>query len=128
MAGFLLEIYFQMVAYSNKTYLAQEIQFWEFMGGSNLAQWPLINFGLIQFQEGSLSVVPVSLFCDNIGWPRTISRRKSYPINVVLWSLLQLLLSTKNLTSGELNARNSLHFCLTQKFFMFESIAMHDLI
>ena len=29
--------------------------------------------------------------------------------------LLQLLLSTKNLTSRELKARNSLHFCLTKK-------------
>ena len=30
--------------------------------------------------------------------------------------LLQLLLSIKNLTAGELKARNSLHFCLTKAF------------
>ena len=30
--------------------------------------------------------------------------------------LLQLLLSAKNLTSREVKARNSLHFCLTKKF------------
>ena len=30
--------------------------------------------------------------------------------------LLQLLLSIKNLTAGELKARNSLHFCLTKHF------------
>ena len=39
--------------------------------------------------------------------------------------LLQLLLSTKNLTSREVKARSSLHFCLT---FVFESIAARDLI
>lgn len=50
---------------------------------------------------------------------RTISRKKSYPINVLLWSLrdfllLWLLLSVENLTSGrdwELKAKNFLHFC-----------------
>ena len=38
---------------------------------------------------------------------------------------MQLLLSIKNLTFGELKAKN---FCLTKNFFTFESIAMHDLI
>ena len=49
---------------------------------------------------------------------------------VKLLLLLQLLLSTKNLTSSRgLKARNSLHFCLTKKnFFALESIAAHDLI
>ena len=42
---------------------------------------------------------------------------------VRLLLLLQLLISTKNLTSRALKARNSLHFCLTKKFFAFESIA-----
>ena len=42
--------------------------------------------------------------------------------------LLQLLLSTKNLTSGELKTRNSSNFCLTKKFYVFESIETHDLI
>ena len=40
---------------------------------------------------------------------------------VRLLLLLQLLLSTKNVTSRELKARNSLR--LTQKIFVFESIA-----
>ena len=31
------------------------------------------------------------------------------------------ILSINNLTSGELKARNSLYFCLTKFFFMFES-------
>ena len=46
---------------------------------------------------------------------------------VRLLLLLQLLLSTKNLTFRELKARNSLHFCLAKKYFTFESIAAHDL-
>ena len=66
-----------------------------------------------------------SLFCDN---NRTISRRKSYPINALLWCLkdlllLLLLLSIKNFTSGqdrELNARNSLYSYFEQKNFTFE--------
>ena len=47
---------------------------------------------------------------------------------VRLLLLLQLLLPTKNLTSRELKARNSLHFCLTPKNLTFEFIAAHDLI
>ena len=47
---------------------------------------------------------------------------------VKLLLLLQLLLSTKNLTSSRgLKARNSLHFCLLKKIFALESIAAHDL-
>ena len=46
---------------------------------------------------------------------------------VRLLLLLQLLLSNKNLTSRELKARNSLHL-FAQSFFVFESIATHDLI
>ena len=81
---------------------AQEIQFWEFMGESNL----------VQYQELSLSVVLVSLFCDNKGRLRTVSRRKSYLIIILLWVLEdfllpQLLLFTKNLASGELKAKSS---------------------
>ena len=39
------------------------------------------------------------------------------------------VLYIKNLTSGELKARSSLHFCFDPKnFFKFESIAMHDII
>ena len=41
--------------------------------------------------------------------------------------LLHLLLSIKNLTSGELNAR-TLCICLTENVFAFESTATHDLI
>ena len=34
---------------------------------------------------------------------------------------------TSRITSGELKAMSSLHFCLTKNFFEFESIATHDL-
>ena len=47
---------------------------------------------------------------------------------VRLLLLLQLLLSTENLTSREVKARNSMHFCLSKKIFAFESIVAHDLI
>ena len=71
LTGQLLFIYFfsvlmlrqlQMHLYNTTT----SIQFWEFMGGSNLA--PLIN--LRQYQERSFSAVPVSLFCGNKGQSR----------------------------------------------------------
>ena len=53
---------------------------------------PLINFGVIQFStipgiKLLITVVPISLFCDNKGLSKTISRRNSYPINVLLWHL-----------------------------------------
>ena len=51
---------------------------------------PLNNFGLIHFPAiaGMKPFsCPSSIFCDNKGQSRTISRRKSYPINVLLWRL-----------------------------------------
>ena len=50
---------------------------WLILGWSNLAQ----------YQEWCLSVVPVSLFCDNKGQSKAVSRKKSYPIDVLLWRL-----------------------------------------
>ena len=47
---------------------------------------------------------------------------------VRLLLLLQLWLSTKNLTSRELKARELFAFLFDQKKFAFESIAAHDLI
>ena len=80
----------------------------------------------MQYQEWSLSVVPVSWFGENKGWSRTISRRKSYPINAILWrtfcccscyylSRISLLDKKENWTPG----RNSWHFCSGQQIFHF---------
>ena len=56
--------------------LGQEIQFWELMGGSNLAQVPLINFEFIQFIAITRNEASqLSLLCDNKVLSRTISRK-----------------------------------------------------
>ena len=66
--------------------------------------------------EWNLSVVPVSLFRDNKGG------QEQFPGEGVCKTLLlQLLLSIKNLTFGELSAMDSLRICLTKKVFTFES-------
>ena len=92
--------------------IAQEIQFWEFMGGSSTRN---------EVSQLSLSVYFVAA-------KKTISMRKSS--YVLLWSLLlQLPLSIRSLTSEqewELKAQELLFW--PQKFLAFESIATHDLI
>ena len=77
-----------------------------------------------------ITIPGLSLSCDNKGGQeQLISKRKSYPINGICKTLLLLLLLyTKNLTSGQTENWTLLHFCLTKTFFMFQSIAMHNLI
>ena len=86
-ALFTVASYSEYRIYSNKTHdptLAQEIQFWEFMGGSNLAQAATNFWGgwsnLAQYQEWSLSVVLVSLFSDNKGRSRAVSGKRATSI------------------------------------------------
>ena len=64
------------------------------------------------------------------GWDRCSQRNtllSSLSHFVRLFLLLQLLLSTKNLTSREVKPRNSLHFYSIKKIFLFEFTAAHDL-
>ena len=70
---------------------------------SILCKSPLINFELITISGMKPLLVPVSLFCDNKGWSRTISRRRSYPKNVILRQKLKLFVAAAATVYQELD-------------------------
>ena len=94
---------------------------------------PQINFGLIQFSKIP-RMKPLSCPSWFILWQqrevKNNFQEKELAHKCSTLALVRLFVAAAAIVyqdSGELKARNSLHFCLTKKF-LFESTATHDLM